>query len=136
MHKLRIIKLVRVQYVPKTLEPGILYVSDEFGAALHLCACGCNTKVSTPLGPTEWALYETSKGPTLQPSVGNWQLSCKSHYWIQEGEIIWLGEWSQEQIVAGRESEQARRQAHYETLARKRNKPFQWLWRWLRSFFE
>ncbi len=32
---LRTIELVRVQYVPKALELGKLYVAEEFGAALH-----------------------------------------------------------------------------------------------------
>ena len=60
--------------MPQDLRPGVLYVSEEFGAAAHLCACGCGEKVSTPLGPTEWSLEETGGGPTLRPSVGNWQL--------------------------------------------------------------
>ena len=45
--------------MPQDLRPGVLYVSEEFGAAAHLCACGCGEKVSTPLGPTEWSLEET-----------------------------------------------------------------------------
>ncbi len=32
-------RLERLLYVPKTLEPGILYVSEEFGAAVHLSEC-------------------------------------------------------------------------------------------------
>ena len=54
MHKLITIKLACVEFIPKTLEPGVLYVSEEFEAAVHLCACGCGLKVSTPLSPTEW----------------------------------------------------------------------------------
>ena len=67
------IELQRVQYMPKELKQGVLYVSEEFGAAAHLCACGCGSKIRTPLGPTEWAFEETDNGPTLCPSVGNWQ---------------------------------------------------------------
>ena len=50
------IELQRVHYMPKELKPGVLYVSEEFGAAAHLCACGCGAKIRTPLGPTEWTL--------------------------------------------------------------------------------
>src|SRR5262245_66537482 len=107
MQKLTQIELVRVRYVPTTLEPGRLYVSEEFGAAVHLCACGCGSKVSTPLGPTEWTLQETAGGPSLRPSVGNWQFPCKSHYWISKGGIVWSDEWTPEQIAAGRRAEAA-----------------------------
>ena len=98
------IELQRVHYMPKELKPGVLYVSEEFGAAAHLCACGCGSKIRTPLGPTEWALEETDSGPTLRPSVGNWQQACQSHYWIYRGEIVWSVKWTPEQIAAGRRS--------------------------------
>lgn len=62
------IRLERVRYMPKQLEPGVLYVSEEFGAAAHLCACGCGSKIRTPLGPTEWSIEETENGPTVRPS--------------------------------------------------------------------
>src|SRR5438477_3753793 len=96
------IRLERVRFMPKELQPGILYVSEEFGAAAHLCACGCGSKIRTPLAPTEWSLEETASGPSLRPSVGNWQKPCRSHYWIDRGEIKWAGQWTEEQIAAGR----------------------------------
>src|SRR6266480_5154355 len=103
------IKLQRVQYIPKELEPGVLYVAEEFGAMAHLCPCGCGSKIRTPLGPTEWALEDTDKGPTLYPSVGNWQHACQSHYWIYEGEIKWAEKWTPQQVTAGRRREERRR---------------------------
>jgi len=133
--KLEKIRLRRVQYVPKTLEPGILYVAQEFGAAVHLCACGCGCKVSTPLTPTEWTLEETSAGPSLRPSVGNWQLPCKSHYWISKGNIAWSETWTPEEILAGRQAEERRRSAYFEDRKPRRG-VFRRLWHWLRSFFE
>jgi hypothetical protein len=136
MQKVTTIKLLRVYYIPKILEPGCLYVSEEFCAAVHLCACGCGTKVSTPLGPTEWALEETASGPSLTPSVGNWQLPCKSHYWIQGGTVVWLVMRTPEQIAAGRHAEVARRRAYYDALDRKRGGILQRLWRWLKSWFQ
>jgi hypothetical protein len=135
MEKLRKIRLLRVQYVPRALEHGLLYVSEEFGAAVHLCACGCGAKVSTPLGPTEWSLKETPAGPSLRPSVGNWQLPCQSHYWISSGNVIWHGAWSQEEIVAGREREERNRHDYYEALDRRRSGLRSRFWRWIQALF-
>ncbi len=135
MHKLTQIKLVRVYYVPKVLEAGVLYVSEEFRACVHLCACGCGIKVSTPLGPTEWALEETPDGPTLTPSVGNWQLPCRSHYWIREGTIHWSGAWTPEQIIVGRRNEELRRRAHFDALAQQRGGIGKRVWRWFKKLF-
>lgn len=113
------IKMQRVHYMPAQLEPGVLYVSEEFGTAAHICACGCGSKVRTPLGATEWAVEETTSGPTLRPSVGNWQLPCRSHYWIEAGKIIWSGEWTLEEVLAGRQTEEERRLAYYQGLQTK-----------------
>lgn len=114
------IRLERVHFMPKTLEPGVLYVSEEFAAAAHLCACGCGSKIRTPLGPTEWILEVTAEGPSLRPSVGNWQKPCQSHYWISRGEIRWAEKWTPEEIEAGRRAEQEQRRAYYEELDRTR----------------
>jgi hypothetical protein len=134
MPKTATIKLARVQYIPRVLEPGILYYAEEYGAVAHLCACGCGSKVSTPLVPTEWTLKETTSGPSLRPSIGNWQLPCQSHYWIRDGEIIWAGAWTPEQIAAGREAEEHRRRAYYESRRRSESL-WRKLWRWLQNLF-
>jgi hypothetical protein len=133
--KIEKMALRRVQYMPKQLEPGVLYVSEEFGTAAHLCACGCGAKIRTPLGPTEWNVEETSSGPSLWPSVGNWQQACQSHYVINRGRIQWAGQWTPEQIAAGRRHEEERRQAHYEAMY---PQPKGWLhrfWLWVLSLF-
>lgn len=87
-------RLERVHYIPSPLEPGILYVAEEFDVAGHLCACGCGSKVLTPLGPTEWSVVDSKEGPSLTPSIGNWQIPCQSHYWISEGRVEWSLTWS------------------------------------------
>jgi hypothetical protein len=125
------IRMERVHYMPKDLEPGVLYVSDEFGIAQHLCACGCGAKIKTPLGPTEWSVEESNAGPSLSPSVGNWQQKCQSHYWIYRGEIRWSGKWTPEQIAAGRQGEEERRRAYYDSLNRQRGGVLRRFWRWL-----
>lgn len=130
------IRLQRVQYMPVELESGVLYVAEEFGAAAHLCPCGCGCKVRTPLGPTEWSLEETKSGPSLYPSIGNWQLPCKSHYWITQGEVIWSVEWTSEQIAAGRRAEEERRRDYYESLYRASGGILRKLWRWFINLFK
>lgn len=127
------VDLERVDIMPKELQPGVLYVSLEFGTAAHLCACGCGEKVRTPLGPTEWSFTDSREGPTLYPSIGNWQQTCQSHYWIRKGEIIWAEEWTAEQIEAGRLGEQRRRQVYYERMYHKQDGFFIKIWRWILS---
>jgi hypothetical protein len=112
--------LIKVQYMPAALEPGVLYLAEEFGSVAHLCACGCGAVVRTPLDESEWSLEETAEGPSLHPSIGNWQEPCQSHYWIIRGRVIWAPQWNAEQIEAGRNREQERRVRYYKALARKR----------------
>lgn len=129
-------RLEKVHFMPKILEPGVLYLSDEFGTAAHLCACGCGAKVRTPIGPTEWSIKEQTGGPSLWPSIGNWQRPCRSHYVITKGEVAWASSWSDSQVRAGRSREQQSREAHFAQLDRGRQG---WLKRclaWIRSTFE
>lgn len=125
----------RVKYMPKELSQGILYVSKEYAVAGHLCACGCGTKVITPLGPTEWTYSDRDGHPTLYPSIGNWQVACRSHYFITKGRIQWAGQWSEAQVAAGRRAEEQRRQAYYLSVDRGRGFLHQ-LWNWMRKLFE
>jgi hypothetical protein len=129
-------ELRRVRYMPKDLKPGILYVSEEFDIAIHLCACGCGTKIKTPIGATEWSIRETHGGPTLRPSVGNWQEACQSHYLIINGEIVWADKWTAEEISAGRDREERRRSAYYKDVDRKRGGRLRRAWRWFRGLWD
>ena len=128
--------LQRVRYMPSVLEPGVLYLSEEFHTAAHLCACGCGAKIRTPLGPTEWSVEETRSGPTLWPSIGNWQLPCRSHYWIRRGEIRWAKEWTPEMIDTGRSRESRRRREFYGGLSRERRGFLRRVWRSLKRRFK
>ena len=128
-------RLESVRYIPADLEPGVLYVSKEFEIAIHLCACGCGTKIRTPLGPTEWSVKKTANGPNLDPSVGNWQEPCQSHYWIHRGEVKWADRWSQEQIAAGRRREQQRRAVFFEIRGRERDDVFRKFSYWIQRLF-
>lgn len=116
------VQLRLVEFVPKVLEVGILYVSKRFKVAAHLCPCGCGSKIITPLGPCEWSLTIKRGSPTLYPSIGNWQIPCKSHYWITNGEIEWSYQWTDEEIETGYKKEQARRKLYYKKSGQPRKR--------------
>lgn len=126
-------KLRRVHAMPRQLEAGVLYVSEEFEVAAHLCACGCGNKVTTPLGATEWSFEETRGRPTLRPSIGNWQWPCKSHYWITAGKVRWADQWTTEQVETGRRAEEERRRAYYESRKKRTRNPLAALWSWFKE---
>lgn len=87
-----------VEFIPEELEPGVLYVSQRYRTASHLCCCGCGREVVTPLSPAKWRLIEDDGEVSLSPSIGNWSFPCRSHYWISQGEIRWAGAMSSDQI--------------------------------------
>ena len=76
-----------VHFVPEALLPGILYVSEAFETAIHLCACGCGCETVTPLDEGGWKLTD---GPTLRPSIGNYGVPCSAHYYVTDGRVEWL----------------------------------------------
>ena len=124
-------RLQRVKFMPRELESGVLYYAEEFGAAAHLCACGCGAKIRTPIDENEWSLSEGPRGPTLSPSVGNWQKPCRSHYFIRDGAVIWCRQWTKAEIEHGRLAEQRRRVVHHERkYPIKKRRSF---WEWVRS---
>jgi hypothetical protein len=78
-------------FMPEILEPGKLYISEQYDCVVHLCACGCNIEVHTPIGKGGWQLQKHENGTvTLRPSVGNFQIPCKTHYFITNNRIEWL----------------------------------------------
>lgn len=76
------------------LQDGILYIAPHYAAAVHKCMCGCGAKVVTPLNIGEnkfnnaWN-WNYIKNVSLNPSIGNFQFCCKSHYFLTEGKVIW-----------------------------------------------
>jgi len=99
-----------VRAIPERLKSGILYVSIDFATAAHLCCCGCGMEVVTPLGRTDWTLLYNGESASLYPSVGNWSFPCQSHYWIDDGRIVWAGAWSRDRIERGRAFDHAAKQ--------------------------
>lgn len=49
--KIESYKPVFVQTIPHEIQPGIMYVSDEFGICTFLCPCGCGEHIPIPFGP-------------------------------------------------------------------------------------
>lgn len=104
-----------VERVPRQLEAGVLYVSMEHGTAIHSCCCGCGEEVVTPLTPTDWKMTYDGESVSLHPSVGNWQLACRSHYVIDHGRVIEAGRWTRKQIADEQERDRRVKARYYST---------------------
>lgn len=87
-----------VAYIPDRLAEGNLYISERYRTAVHLCCCGCGEEVVTPLTPVDWRLRQESNQVSLQPSIGNWNFACKSHYWIRRNRVEWAATLNAKQI--------------------------------------
>src|SRR6266487_2782489 len=103
-----------VEFIPDELKDGNIYVSIPYATCAHKCFCGCGSKVVTPLGPTDWKLIFDGDSVSLYPSIGNWNLQCRSHYWIRNNKIVWAPKWTQKEIDAGRAYERSTKERHYE----------------------
>ena len=126
--------LREVDYLPKELEEGVLFYSEEYSIAAHLCACGCGNTVYTPVKAGEWSIRKEAAGPSLKPSIGNWNLPCRSHYWLQNGCVEWSYAWSDERIEAGRRAEEETRLALHRRRSEWRRifvRAREWLAHWL-----
>ncbi len=91
-----------VETMPDKIEPGVLYISMEYATAAHRCCCGCGEEVVTPFSPAQWRMTFDGDAISLNPSVGNWNLRCRSHYIVRDGRVIDAGAWTDEEIKAGR----------------------------------
>jgi hypothetical protein len=138
MTKIANIQYKLVETIPRAIEDGVLYVSREYATAVHKCCCGCGTEVVTPLGPTDWSIEIDGNAVSVYPSIGNWSLECRSHYWIDRGRIQWAEQWSETLIRIGRERDRLAKQNQYGELDAVRRRAADktsgfWasLWQWL-----
>jgi hypothetical protein len=121
-----------VDLIPEAKVPGTLYVSIEYATAVHLCCCGCGEKVVTPLSPTDWRVTYDGENASLYPSVGNWSLPCRSHYWVDRGRVVWAPTWSHRRIEAGRRQSAKQHDRRFEPdLAPPKDTPVGCLRAWL-----
>ena len=91
-----------VEFIPEQLEDGVLYISMTYAVVSHKCVCGCGHEVVTPLSPTDWQLFFDGRGVSLSPSIGNWSIACRSHYWIRDNNVDWAANMSSRVINQGR----------------------------------
>lgn len=80
-----------VDEMPQQKEHGILYISEKYNIAIHLCACGCGIESVTPIKNNEWTLTNNGDKYTLRPSIGNFsgETNYHAHYFITENRIDW-----------------------------------------------
>lgn len=102
-----------IDHIPERLEAGVIYVSMEYATSAHSCCCGCGEEVVVPFTPTDWKLTYDGETISLQPSIGNWTLKCRSHYVIRRGRVIEADPWSDEQIEAERRRDQTAKARYY-----------------------
>lgn len=102
-----------VECIPEILSPETLYISIKFRTAVHQCPCGCRNEVVTPISPAEWEVSFNGESVSLYPSVGNWSLPCRSHYWISKGQIRWARGFSDEEVEMVRIRDQSAKEIFY-----------------------
>ena len=107
-----------VKNVPDKLEDGIVYISIEYSSIIHKCCCGCGKEVVTPLSPNDWKLIFDGKTISLYPSIGNWGLDCKSHYWITNNKVEWAPIWTKKQIERCRKRDELNKKVYYKERKR------------------
>jgi hypothetical protein len=73
----------------------------------------CGQEVVTPLSPTDWSLIFDGDSISLNPSIGNWSLPCRSHYIIDRGAIAWASNMSNAAIELGRTRDRQNKAAYF-----------------------
>lgn len=102
-----------VEFIPSELAEGTLYISIEYKTAVHKCICGCGNKVVTPITPTDWQITFDGKTVSLNPSIGNWNFNCKSHYFINKNKIRYARKWSESEIEASRKEDSEHKNRYF-----------------------
>lgn len=107
-----------VESIPENMRDGVLYISTKYATAIHKCCCGCGNEVVTPLSPAQWSLSFDGESVSLEPSIGNWNFPCRSHYWITQNKVRTAAPWSQKIVDAGRAKDQKALNKHFGTKAK------------------
>jgi hypothetical protein len=128
-----------VEFIPEVIEDSVLYVSVQYGTALHRCCCGCGREIVTPFTPSDWKMIFDGETISLSPSIGNWNSPCRSHYWIRHNRVEWTEDWTKEQVEAVTAKEQEEKRGLYHKCppinpskgSKEKSKPWQGLRGWL-----
>ena len=112
-----------VEDMPDTMVRGEIYISPKHRLTEHLCACGCGAEVSLPLDPSEWSLKYDGKTISLDPSIGNERIPCKSHYMILRNRTTWCRRISTMEATKKREKDRAKK---LDQVAKTRRQRFWW----------
>lgn len=102
-----------VDEIPEAPDGGVLYVSIPYATAVHLCCCGCGREVVTPFSPAQWQITFDGESVSLHPSIGSWNLPCRSHYVIRNGRVIEAPQWSDEEVAFGQARDKRARATLY-----------------------
>lgn len=102
-----------VECIPEALEDRTVYISLKFKTVVHRCPCGCGSEIVTPLSPAEWEFTFNGDTISLHPSVGNWSLPCRSHYWIHRGRVRWARSFTPDEIETVRSRDESDREEWY-----------------------
>lgn len=86
-----------VERIPRQLEEGVVYHSEEFELGALLCACGCGHRI-TLLVPDSHQIMVAGEFASIHPSIAVCDGSCKSHYVISTGNVEWLPAFSEAQV--------------------------------------
>lgn len=132
MSRLRTLEPCFVQAIPAQLEEGKLYISMEYGSINHLCACGCGNEVITPLHPARWGVFYDGDAVSIWPSVGSFDLPCRSHYVIERNRVVWHSTWSASAARAGAERDRQAVEQFHSAPPASRNDRRGWWGRWAR----
>lgn len=97
------VRPVFTETFPETMDQGVLYVSIPYRTCGHLCCCGCGHEVVTPLSPAQWSITYDGENVSLAPSIGNWAVPCRSHYWIHQGRVRWSRRFTASEIAQNRD---------------------------------
>jgi hypothetical protein len=108
-----------VEFIPKALDEGVLYIALEHSTATHLCCCGCGTKVVLSLRPTDHSLTVAGDAVSIWPSVGNWDLPCRSHYVIDRNRVVWAAPMRDADIRQAFIADEAMKERHIADLRRR-----------------
>lgn len=85
MKTIRKVEIIPVycEFIPTEMKQGVIYISEKYDIANHLCLCGCGIQAPTPIDLEDgWKIIKKDNKVSLTPSILNPICPNKSHYII------------------------------------------------------